>query len=55
MTERQEKQEARNKLKWSAKPIIFVCDILPGDRITLSFQKHGKLYFKEMEVLVDEK
>lgn len=54
MTERQEKQEARMKLNWGSKPPKFICDILPGDRITLSFQKHGKLYFKEMEVIIEK-
>lgn len=35
--------------KMKIAPMLIVREILPGDRVTLTFQKAGYLYFQEIE------
>lgn len=35
--------------KTKVAPMLIVREVLPGDRITLTFQKSGYLYFQEVK------
>lgn len=35
--------------KMKVAPMLIIREILPGDRVTLTFQKSGYLYFQEIE------
>lgn len=39
-----------NKEKIKVEPMIIIREILPGDRVTLQFQKGGYLYFQAIDI-----
>ena len=39
-----------NKEKIKIEPMLVVREVLPGDKVTMSFQKGGYLYFQAINV-----